>query len=115
MPVQGPPTGKIGVVALALLAIGAVAALLVLWSTSRAEQQRHRAELLIRGVETFRAEKARVPRDEEISDVKRQLGLANDETCPCYERRSDNNYIVWFGLELGESATYDSSARAWDR
>ena len=30
-----------------------------------------------------------------------------------YEKKDSNNYILWFGTELGESTTYDSKLKQW--
>jgi len=41
------------------------------------------------------------------------IGVRADESCPCYCKTGDDNYIVWYGTTLGESDTYDSRTKRW--
>jgi hypothetical protein len=59
-------------------------------------------------VEKFRNEKGRLPNS--LSEI----GTLETENGPIYYRKeSDTKYIIWFGKELGESATYDSATKKW--
>ena len=62
---------------------------------------------IIARVEQFRNSTGRLP--EAISDV----GLKENESCPCYCKTSNDSYIVWYGTTLGESDTYDSRTKKW--
>lgn len=63
---------------------------------------------VIAKVEKFRDEKGRLPNSlGEIGIVETESGAVY------YEKKSETKYIVWFGKELGESATYDSDAKEW--
>ena len=59
-------------------------------------------------VEKFRREKGRLPNN------LGEIGIVETESGPIYyEKKSESKYIVRFGKELGESATYDSDTRQW--
>ena len=59
-------------------------------------------------IEKFRNEKSRLPNS--LSEI----GIVEDESGPIYYRKeSETKYIIWFGKELGESATYDSETKKW--
>jgi hypothetical protein len=36
-----------------------------------------------------------------------------DERCPCYDKKGEQSYMVWFGWVLGESVVYDSETGQW--
>ena len=60
-------------------------------------------------VERFRNEKGRLP------DALGEIGIVETEGGPIYyKKESTTKYIVWFGKELGESATYDSDTKKWN-
>ena len=60
-------------------------------------------------VEKFRNEKGRLPNN--LSEI----GIVETESGPVYyEKKSETKYIIWFGKELGESATYDSETKKWN-
>lgn len=59
-------------------------------------------------IEKFKDENKRLPNS--LSEI----GIVEDESGPIYYRKdSETKYIVWFGKELGESATYDSDTKKW--
>ncbi len=63
---------------------------------------------LVAKIEKFRTDKSRLPNS--LSEI----GIVETESGPIYYRKeSETKYIVWFGKELGESATYDSDAKQW--
>ena len=67
-----------------------------------------RGNEIIAKVEKFRIEKGRLPNS--LSEI----GVVETESGPIYyEKKSETKYIVWFGKELGESATYDSDTKKW--
>ena len=66
------------------------------------------AEDIIFKVEKFRSNHQRLPRNVQ------ELGLKADEASPAfYEAKSENDYIVWYGEELGESKIWDSKTKVW--
>ena len=68
------------------------------------------AELIIEKVEQFKTEKNRLPKN--VSEI----GLVELENSKAfYERKTDSTYIVWFGLSIGESKTYNSSKKEWTK
>lgn len=72
-------------------------------------QKLRRGNEVIAMVEKFRSEKGRLPNSlSEIGIVETESGSIY------YEKKSETKYIVWFGKELGESATYDSDTKEWD-
>lgn len=59
-------------------------------------------------IEKFRSEKGRLP------DSLSEIGIVETESGPIYyQKKSESKYILWFGKELGESATYDSETKQW--
>ena len=61
-------------------------------------------------IETFKTKKSRLP--EALSEI----GIKDTGEGPIYYRRTgDSSYEIWFGAELGESVTYDSQSKAWNR
>ena len=60
-------------------------------------------------IESFRQANRRLP------DSLREIGLAEEsEAGPIYyEKKSATRYWLWFGMELGESVTYDSEYGTW--
>jgi hypothetical protein len=65
---------------------------------------------IVKGIESFRKENQRLP--ESLSEI----GVEEKEEGPIYyAKKSDMRYVVWFGMELGESVTYDSETRKWRR
>ncbi len=60
-------------------------------------------------IEKFKKEKGRLP------DSLSEIGVVETESGPIfYKKESETKYIVWFGQELGESATYDSDTKKWN-
>lgn len=69
---------------------------------------RHKAgDNVVAKVEKFRKSNGRLPNA--LSDI----GIKEDESCPCYCKTGDDSYIVWYGTTLGESDTYDSRTKKW--
>lgn len=63
---------------------------------------------VIAKVEKFKNEKGRLPNN--LSEI----GIVETESGPIYyKKESETKYVVWFGKELGESATYDSEIKKW--
>jgi len=70
------------------------------WSEAR------QANKVIAAVDSFQSRYCRLP------DTLADIGLKDSESGPVYyEKTSDSTYIVWFGTELGESATYESATK----
>jgi hypothetical protein len=65
---------------------------------------------IIAKIESFKKENRRLP--ESLTEV----GVEEKDEGPIYyERKSETKYVLWFGMELGESVTYDSESRKWSR
>jgi hypothetical protein len=62
---------------------------------------------VISKVEGFRRAKGRLPAS--LSE----LGIEEDESCPCYCKTGDDRYTVWYRTTLGKSDTYDSQTKKW--
>jgi hypothetical protein len=61
-------------------------------------------------IESFRKDKGRLP------DSLSELGIKETEEGPIYyAKQSDAKYELWFGMELGESVSYDSDTKKWGR
>jgi len=68
------------------------------------------AKAIIEKVEKFKTEKNRLPKN--VSEI----GLTElEDSKAFYEKKTDSTYIVYFGLSLGESKTYNSSTRKWTK
>ena len=68
------------------------------------------AKSIIEKVEKFKTEKNRLPKN--VSEI----GLVELENSKAfYEKKTDSTYIVWFGLSLGESKTYNSTTKEWTK
>lgn len=74
-----------------------------LWIFHR--QELREGNLIVTRVEAFRAVRHRLP------DNLEEVGTPHDRIF--YQKVDDRNYVIWFGLSLGESEVYDSSARRW--
>jgi len=42
-----------------------------------------------------------------------EVGFDEEQEGMFYRRCDENRFLVWFGAELGESMTYDSSTGSW--
>lgn len=71
------------------------------------ERQKH-AELIIEKVEKFRQETGRLP--EKVTEV----GIDDkQDSLSFYEKKSKDEYEVWYGLDLGTSKIYNSKTKKW--
>lgn len=60
-------------------------------------------------IETYKGKKGRLP------DSLTEVGIEEKLEGPIfYEKKSDTEYRLWFGSELGESVVYNSSTRKWE-
>jgi hypothetical protein len=48
-----------------------------------------------------------------LPDALSDIGLKENESCPCYCKTSKDSYIVWYGTTLGESDTFNSRTMNW--
>jgi len=65
--------------------------------------------VLANQIEEFRIHKKRLPQN------LGELGIKETEEGPLYYKKVDESkYVIWFGMELGESVTYDSETRKWN-
>lgn len=64
---------------------------------------------VIKKIEDYRLEKNKLP--ESLTDI----GIEEKEEGPIsYRKDSETEYIVWYGLTLGESRIYDSKTKTWN-
>jgi hypothetical protein len=65
---------------------------------------------IVTKIELFKEENGRLP-----SSLS-ELGTKETEEGPIYyEKKGNSNYILWYGAELGESVTFDSSTNKWSK
>lgn len=66
---------------------------------------------IIKRIDEYKMNKGFYPK--KLSDT----GLPEpDESGPIYYQLQDSNtYIIWFGMELGESVIYDSRTKNWNK
>jgi hypothetical protein len=69
---------------------------------------------LIQAIEEFRVTSHRLPDNEEVYRLMEHLGWTPSEACPCYNKESSEEYIVYFGTTLGESKVYHSTTGEWN-
>ena len=94
---------KLKVILTILLAVFFVSSLACSYSEKLAKGNE-----VVAKVESFRKDKGRLPNS--LSEI----GIEETESGPIYYRKeSESKYTVWFGKELGESATYDSETKEW--
>ena len=80
-----------------------------IWWASNANQRL--GERVVRRIESFRTANGRLP--ESLTEVGIEIKSESDP--PVYYRKdSPDHYIVWYGLSLGESMTYDSRTKTWE-
>lgn len=71
---------------------------------------RVQADNVIERVEEFRKKYGKLPN--RLGD----LGIAEKLEGPIYySRDSDSDYVVWYGQSLGESVTYYSKEKKWNK
>jgi uncharacterized membrane protein len=63
---------------------------------------------IIAQVEAFRQSHGRLP------DTLGEVGITDPNIRVFYRKTNDHEYVVWFGISVGESETYDSSTKKWD-
>lgn len=67
-----------------------------------------KGEEIINKIEEFREKNNRLP------ESLREIGIIETEEGPIYySKESPENYTIWYGKSLGESATYHSDTKEW--
>jgi len=103
-----PRSVRIGFAALVIL-LGTVLSIVLwqpVWLLHRQELKTGN-EIVVR-VESFRKGHAHLP--ETLKDV----GMDEENLNVFYRRISNDEYIVWFGIGVGESETYNSRTKKWE-
>ena len=97
---------RLGIGLLALVFVGAVTAILLApsWRHHRLIRESQPVQVAL---ENFRQQHGIYP--ETLS-----AGKISEPDEIYYRRKSDGSYILWFGLELGESMTFRSTDRKWE-
>lgn len=82
----------------------------ILMCTISCENNHHKLGVeVITKIEDFRKNNHKLPL------VLEEIGIKETESGPIYyELKNDSTYIIWYGLTLGESRTYNSATRKWD-
>jgi hypothetical protein len=94
------------VVVAAVVLVGSIG---YVWWMSQANQRL--GEQVVRKIEAFKTAKGRLPEDlPEIGITVQSLS----EPPVYYRKDSPDHYIVWYGLSLGKSMTYDSVTKKWE-
>lgn len=79
-------------------------------AVSRENQLKSEGDKIVARIERFKAERQRLPVS--LSEVGVE---EKEEGTIYYDKKSVTRYVLWFGMELGESVTYDSETRKWSR
>ncbi len=69
-------------------------------------QLRSQGNLIVEKIEKFRTIHGRLPSN--LTDV----GIPDNGPI-YYEKRDENEYVVWYGKRLGESEMYNSKEKEW--
>tara|TARA_B110000967_G_C18854395_1_gene546349 strand:+ start:1522 stop:1833 length:312 start_codon:yes stop_codon:yes gene_type:complete len=98
----------ISIIIFLLLFIVIIASSLVFFNESKMMK---RGDLLIEKVEEFRYKNNRLP----VS--LNELEIEENIEGPLFYEKLDSteNYLIWYGTILGESVTYDSSKKEWNK
>ena len=68
-----------------------------------------RGDKLVSKIEKYQSNNNRLP--ESLSDI----GITETLEGPFfYDKKGNNWFQLWFGLELGESCIYDSKRKTWE-
>lgn len=71
------------------------------------ERKKH-AELIIEKVEAYKQEKGKLP--ENLTEI----GIdENEDQLSFYVKKGEDEYEIWYGLELGTSKVYNSKTKTW--
>ena len=82
---------------------------LVVACNTRETELLEQGNQLVQKIENYRDVKGYVPND--LGDI----GIVEKEEGPLhYQKLSNSNYEVWFGISLGESKTYYSNKKSWE-
>jgi hypothetical protein len=74
------------------------------------QSKKNEGNKIVAKIELFKKENGRLP-----SSLS-ELGIKETEEGPIYYEKKDNSsYILWFGAELGESVTFNSSTNKWSK
>jgi len=68
-------------------------------------------EQVVAKVEKFRQVNGRLP--DSLQEIGIEVKSLSDPPV-YYLKKSSDHYIVWYGLNLGESMTYDSHTKLWE-
>lgn len=83
--------------------------------TSKIDDTIKEYNVIVKKVNAFQIKNTHLPNDEEFYSIIKELGYKSDEGCPCYNKVSENEFDLWFGLSLGESMKYNSKTNKWSK
>ncbi len=63
---------------------------------------------IISRVEAFRESHGHLP------ETLEEVGVTDPNPRVNYQKNNNHEYVVWFGIAVGESETYNSSTKKWD-
>jgi hypothetical protein len=89
--------------------------LLIIACRSNIDKTVEEYNVIINEIDTFISINSKSPSEDEFYKIISKLSYKTDEECPCYKKESESEYILWFGLELGESMVYNSKTKKWER
>jgi hypothetical protein len=82
--------------------------LLVTACKIKMEDKQAQAEAVLAKIQQFQEQHHRLPQN------LTEMGLPETETGPIYyDKKTDDQYILWYGTELGTSRRYDSAEGEW--
>jgi hypothetical protein len=69
---------------------------------------------IIGQIDKFIFDYKKAPTEKEFYELIKTLGYKPSEGCPCYNKISDTEYELYFGLGLGTSMVYNSKTKKWN-
>jgi hypothetical protein len=77
---------------------------------SREDELKEKGTVLIDSIESFKNKYHKLPESLE------EIGIAQEEGIDAiyYIKKDSANYIVWFGMDLGESVIFYSDSMRWE-
>lgn len=92
-----------------LVLIVLLCTLIYYWRNPWLRSEYQLGQQVIDKIEQFKTENRRLP--ESMNEIEPKY--YTEEGPIYYQKLSASHYIIWFGLSLGESYTYDSENKRW--
>ena len=92
-----------------------ILSLFVLGCKNKVDSKISEYNTIIEKIDMFIGDYNKTPDEKEFYDLIKTLGYRPSEGCPCYNKVSDSEYELFFGLGLGTSMVYHSKTKTWEK